>query len=735
MMGEGNQFSCEHPGCAKSFTRKDHLIRHAANHSQVTYHCPKCNRGFKRQDLLQRHEARNICGDDAPNTSTSIKRQRSISDAPGKPRSNGHRQLAPASLETTAKPTSSTPPSAATSVSVFPVTSITSTATTSSSASLEQTGTQISSQTDYHPANNFIVSDFMGDWGFSLWAPEQWEALLHESLPPSFNETMVDMTLNMPMVPRLQQESAERGQDGVASAMLVARLQRSYPEFDVPLSWVIDSLQNYWTRTAPTFPFIHRGTFDLDTAPTELIVMMSVIGSVHMTPRRDFGHLVSKIRGYLVQGCGFEMPITTLQTFCLCHVHDTWYGTVESQFVAQCMWPVMVAHSRKKGIGVTDKPEFEPQQEEAWATWAKEEERRRAAYCVLLIDTQLSAFWNQHCSRQLSIFAHHLTLPCTRRQWEAPSAQKWFRTRAPITNTPPTPRKNNQRSGYLPGLHPEFQVTSVSDGYSAAVLAALSLEKFSFKVDMDNSMTVQMVLIGLIAIAWDCRTRGGMGIRFREGTKHWRSIVFKAVIALRAAYEQEVVRMGDAVESKDLRDTFSICIISILSDIPMLCVAAGASIFCGSTIGPRQYADAKRRLKLWAQTEDAWTCVWQCARYLRQSLFAEWGLYTPWAVFLTTLVCWAYSWSYTCEETAPIPHSSVLPHSSRLTSSTTQNIHTVIVAWLDRILQAQGRLDTLDDEIKQMMEYVARQLEIGESTARENGALLKRLATRLVVQS
>lgn len=99
--------------------------------------------------------------------------------------------------------------------------------------------------------------------------------------------------------------------------------------------------------------------------------------------------------------------------------------------------------------------------------------------------------------------------------------------RVPPLNTPPTLRKSNARSGYLPGLHPEFQVSTVADGYSSAILAALALEKLSFKVDLENSLTVQMVLIGLIAIAWDCRTRGGMGIRFREGTKHWRSIVFK----------------------------------------------------------------------------------------------------------------------------------------------------------------------------------------------------------------
>lgn len=71
----------------------------------------------------------------------------------------------------------------------------------------------------------------------------------------------------------------------------------------------------------------------------------------------------------------------------------------------------------------------------------------------------------------------------------------------------------------------------------------------------------------------------------------------------------------------------------------MLQVAAGATSVCGATIGPRQYQDAKRRLKLWSKTEDAWTCLWQSARYLRQALWADWGLYSPLAVFLATVSC------------------------------------------------------------------------------------------------
>lgn len=92
-----------------------------------------------------------------------------------------------------------------------------------------------------------------------------------------------------------------------------------------------------------------------------------------MEPSRDFRKLVQKVRGILVQECGLEMPLSTLQAFCLCHVYDTWYGSDESMFVAQCTWPIMVAHSRKKGIGVAGRLETEIQEEEAWTVWAKDE--------------------------------------------------------------------------------------------------------------------------------------------------------------------------------------------------------------------------------------------------------------------------------------------------------------------------------------------------------------------------
>lgn len=376
---------------------------------------------------------------------------------------------------------------------------------------------------------------------------------------------------------------------------LIVLIELTSQDLGISLPELNDALGLYWSDVAPSFPFIHRGTFDVDTAPAELIAMMVVTGMVRGSgpnARADHRRLVRRIRARLVEDrFGLELELATLQAYTLCHVYDMWHGDMETLFIAQCMWPVVVAHSRKQGIGVSGAVPPAGHGAAAWYAWAKDEERRRAAYCILFIDTQISSFWSQHPSRQLSIFAHNINLPAPRSQWEAPTAVDWLRLReheVNMANSDAAGAGHNRsgrstRTGYLPGLHPEFQVSVVSEGYSSAVLLALSADGAPpIPVDIDNSFSVMVILTGLCAIAWDCRTRGGMGIRFREGTKHWRSIVLNAVVSLRAAFEVGVAHTPSCVETRDIRDQLAIGIISILSDIPMLQVAAGATNICGA---------------------------------------------------------------------------------------------------------------------------------------------------------
>lgn len=58
-MKVGERYLCDVPGCAKSFSRSDHLSRHKSNHDpRSTYPCswPGCSKLFVRKDVREKHE-------------------------------------------------------------------------------------------------------------------------------------------------------------------------------------------------------------------------------------------------------------------------------------------------------------------------------------------------------------------------------------------------------------------------------------------------------------------------------------------------------------------------------------------------------------------------------------------------------------------------------------------------------------------------------------------------------
>ncbi|GAD99297.1 conserved hypothetical protein [Paecilomyces variotii No. 5] len=56
--------ACDFPGCGKSFTRAEHLRRHALNHQQDDNSCERCGVHFTRPDLLGRHMMRHAKRDE-----------------------------------------------------------------------------------------------------------------------------------------------------------------------------------------------------------------------------------------------------------------------------------------------------------------------------------------------------------------------------------------------------------------------------------------------------------------------------------------------------------------------------------------------------------------------------------------------------------------------------------------------------------------------------------------------
>jgi hypothetical protein len=50
--GAKKKFACSWQGCGKSFSRSEHLHRHALNHKEGNNTCLRCAAHFRRRDLL-----------------------------------------------------------------------------------------------------------------------------------------------------------------------------------------------------------------------------------------------------------------------------------------------------------------------------------------------------------------------------------------------------------------------------------------------------------------------------------------------------------------------------------------------------------------------------------------------------------------------------------------------------------------------------------------------------------
>ncbi|TVY84021.1 hypothetical protein LSUE1_G002956 [Lachnellula suecica] len=85
--GIKKKFGCSFPNCGKSFSRSEHLHRHALNHKDGNNTCMRCSAHFRRRDLLDRHMARHKEKDDeagGPGLGILATRKRLWRDTDGK---------------------------------------------------------------------------------------------------------------------------------------------------------------------------------------------------------------------------------------------------------------------------------------------------------------------------------------------------------------------------------------------------------------------------------------------------------------------------------------------------------------------------------------------------------------------------------------------------------------------------------------------------------------------------
>ncbi|KAM0753374.1 hypothetical protein T439DRAFT_324009 [Meredithblackwellia eburnea MCA 4105] len=648
---------------------------------------------------------------------------------------------------------------------------------------------QFNSDSSWEPANLWDNSLF---GGFDqLWQPEDPGLLRADGMPMTaedFNSTSFQSFMNPAGAPNStstahlndifglnlelypESNSPPAAPDTVEG--LIQKLLKLYPKHldstTFTPAFANSAINHFWTSVAPAFPFIHKPTLSFESSPPNLYLMIILISAsgVPAALRPDpaqltkYASLVGVIRGKFISDFEVSIPTTALQIFVLCHIHDVWFGSAKSLFAAQCFWPALITFSRTTGMAVAtflpDTKENGAPKEESWLAWVKEEERKRMVLIIFSLDCQLSGFWSQHPGRILSVFARRTGMPCPAAEWEAQNAAEWSRivgernartkvSSGPTTTTSAeqtpghtTPKENEEReNAYLPVMNPEHFVESVKPGLSSCIQAALGVKGVSclpFPVDdPDYLFSTELILMGLLAVAWDCRTRGGYGMNqpAKDGFNplHWKQNALSAIHKLRTSMNpHNLSPPSSAVPFKNLRDGFALANISILGDIPMLQVFAGAVMVFGSAIGPGQQKDAERRHAIWVSTNDARVCVYECARYLKAVIGSSFGVYTTWAMFLSSLVCWSYAQAIKGKLSFGPEGQSALAMAVQSGS----RVDTVgATRYLDKILSI-SKIDELPNveglqETGPMLSFVASALAGGTESDKENAKLLMNL--------
>lgn len=259
---------------------------------------------------------------------------------------------------------------------------------------------------------------------------EGWETSAREMQPPPFGRVS-DLGQGLDLERLLVGSKVPRGkrEEISVSGELILRLQA---DFSVSLLLIFNDSQRsklkvqaydnlftdaethiatFFSSFAPSYPIIHRPTFDPNSAatPSHLIVLIIVLGSVtsssSSTPTSgpsspDYSALVRSIRTDLFNKLeSQDLEIEILQTLTLCYIYEYHFAppdradqtnkrSMARRDKAGLWWAGVVAHLTRQGIGVTDTQELEDgdafgngetgQEGEVgrlWRRWVKQEGR------------------------------------------------------------------------------------------------------------------------------------------------------------------------------------------------------------------------------------------------------------------------------------------------------------------------------------------------------------------------
>nr|OQO28031.1 hypothetical protein B0A51_02832 [Rachicladosporium sp. CCFEE 5018] len=268
--------------------------------------------------------------------------------------------------------------------------------------------------------------------------------------------------------------------------------------------------------------------------------------------------------------------------------------------------------------------------EDRWREAMHMEQRKRLALLCFLWDVQHALLFSQ--SLCMSAFELRTSLPCNPSSWEAETAAEW----ATYGGTP----------------EPSFLATLKTFMNPDASATPPEL----------NALSRQLVLHGLMSIAWDLKRRDQTSLGSSGPTSDWQTRLGASYDMWRVDFDAYCMDMTKQLRnspaakedftrfSTSTRAIYHAAQLILHVEVLDLQIYAGAKHILGRPVAPHDYQRSRKLMKRWVSDDGpkAAVAASHAAHLLRDGLthLEDWDtnqtFHYPWCLYLATLTCWAF---------------------------------------------------------------------------------------------
>ncbi|RPA93243.1 hypothetical protein L873DRAFT_1706077 [Choiromyces venosus 120613-1] len=392
----------------------------------------------------------------------------------------------------------------------------------------------------------------------------------------------------------------------------------------------LSALQNYldlfFSRFNPSYPLLHRPSFEPSNVNKLLLVSVLMLGATY--GEKDAHHMAVRVhdvlRGVLVSSDYFHATpeLWVLQTVLLIEVFGKSRACMKQHDMAHLFHGLLINLIRRSDCQTSTPLHISLESkdlDQEWREWIIAEEKKRLALLAFLWDVQHAVLFSQ--SLCMSAFELRLPLPYDSPTWEANSAEAWYKARK--AERPPPP--------FLMVIK-----LYLNPGKTTPAL---------------NSFSRLLILHGLMSVMWDMKRRDQTSLDSSLSTTSWQSRIATAYDAWKLDFDSHPspsMSSSGGINTETATSTLTLYHAAHLilhTDILSLQIYAGARSILGKPVLRTDYDSSCAVVKAWSMTHAARKSVYHAAAMIRNSLqpgTADDGRsHYPWCLYLATLVCWA----------------------------------------------------------------------------------------------